>query len=57
MTLIIVNWVDIFIRESYKRLLCDSLNYCIENKGLEIFRYVIMTSHMHLIARAKNFCS
>jgi REP element-mobilizing transposase RayT len=54
MTLTTVNWVDIFTRDSYKQLLCDSLNYCIEKKGLEVFCYIIMTSHMHLIARAKN---
>ena len=39
---------------SYKQLLCESLNYCVEKKGLEIFSYVIMTSHLHMIARAKN---
>ena len=54
MTLTTINWVDIFTRDRYKQLLCDSLNYCVEKKGLEIFSYVIMTSHMHLIARAKN---
>ncbi len=35
-------------------MLCDSLNYCVEKKGLEIFSYVIMTNHMQLIARTKN---
>lgn len=54
MTLIIVEWVDVFIREKYKQILCDRLNYCVEKKGLEIFCYVIMTSHIHLIARVKN---
>jgi putative transposase len=54
MTLTTVEWIDIFTRDRYKQILCDSLNYCIDNKGLEIFCYVIMTNHMHLIARAKN---
>ena len=54
MTLTTISWVDIFTRDSYKQLLCDSLNFCVEKKGLEIFSYVIMTSHMHMIARAKN---
>ena len=54
MTLTTVEWVDLFIREKYKQIICDSLNFCIEKKGLEIFCYVIMTSHIHLIARARN---
>jgi hypothetical protein len=48
MTLTTINWVDIFTRDSYKQLLCDSLNYCIEEKGLEIFCYLIMAQpHAH----------
>jgi putative transposase len=54
MTLTAVEWLDIFIRNDYKQIICDSLNFCIEQKGLEIFCYVIMSSHLHLIARAKN---
>ena len=54
LTMTTVEWVDVFIRNEYKELLCESLNYCISNKGLEIFCYVIMSSHLHLIARAKN---
>ncbi|HRH67196.1 MAG TPA: transposase [Bacteroidia bacterium] len=54
LTLTTVRWVDLFIREKYKQIICDSLNYCIEKKGLEVFCYVIMTSHIHLIARSKS---
>jgi putative transposase len=49
-----VGWVDLFIRDSYKQLIADNLNYCIDNKGLEIFAYVIMPSHLHMIASSKN---
>ena len=49
-----VEWVDAFMRREHKQILCDSLNYCIDVKGLEIFAYVIMSSHMHMIARAKE---
>ena len=49
-----MEWVDIFIQDKYKNLLCESLNYCVEKKGLEIFCYVLMSTHLHLIARAKN---
>ncbi|MET3503507.1 REP element-mobilizing transposase RayT [Mucilaginibacter rubeus] len=27
----------------------DSLKYCIENKGLELYAWCIMSSHVHLI--------
>jgi len=35
-------------------MICESPNFCVQEKGLEIFAYVIMSSHMHMIARAKN---
>jgi|GEM_PF-4736081 len=30
-----VNWIDVFIRREYKDIIVDSLNFCVENKGLE----------------------
>lgn len=49
-----VEWADALLRPEHKNIICDSLNYCVTEKGLEIFAYVIMSSHMHMIARAKN---
>ena len=49
-----VEWADAFMRREHKQILCDSLNYCVDVKGLEIFAYVIMSSHMHMISRAKE---
>jgi putative transposase len=45
----VVYWIDVFIRNDYKRMLLDSLRYCQEKKGLELYAYCIMTSHVHLI--------
>lgn len=53
-TFTIVNWIDIFSRKDYKLIITDSLNFCIENKGLEIFAWVIMSNHIHLIIKAKQ---
>ena len=50
----IVEWTDALMRPEHKNLICESLNFCVQEKGLEIFAYVIMSSHMHMIARAKN---
>ena len=53
-TFTVRRWVDVFSRSTYCELLLDSLKYCQENKGLEIFAWVIMSNHCHLIIRAKN---
>lgn len=47
-------WLDIFTREQYKQVLIDSLKYCQQKKGLEIYAWVIMTNHLHLIVRAQE---
>jgi putative transposase len=44
-----VNWIDVFIREVYFEVMVESLNYCINNKGMVIYCYCIMPSHVHLI--------
>lgn len=44
-----VNWIDLFTRNEYKNILLDSLRYCQQNKGLEIYGWCIMTNHIHLI--------
>ena len=58
LTFTIVGWADALLRTEHKKLICDSLKFCVDNKGLEIFSYAIMTSHIHLLARAKkaNLC-
>jgi hypothetical protein len=42
MTLTIAGWIDLFARKEYAEFIEDNLNYCIENKGLEVFNYCIM---------------
>ena len=48
-TITIIDWVDLFIRPIYFKILDDSLNYCIANKGLKVHAYVYMSSHIHMI--------
>lgn len=50
----VVGWVDVFIRREYKDLFIDSLVYCCRNKGLVIYAYVIMSSHVHLLLARSN---
>lgn len=50
-TLTTVDWIDVFTRVNHKKLIADSLNYCIKNKGLAVFAYCLMPSHLHMICR------
>jgi REP element-mobilizing transposase RayT len=50
-TLTVVGWIDVFTRKEYAIELLNNLNYCIDNKGFEVFCYCLMPSHLHLICR------
>ena len=54
LTLQVVYWVDVFTRPTYKDILIESLIHCQKEKGLEIFAYVIMSNHLHLIVRSET---
>ncbi|NOY95969.1 MAG: transposase [Chlorobi bacterium] len=45
----IVNWIDLFTRQTYSELVLDSLKYCQKEKGLVVHAWCIMPSHLHLI--------
>lgn len=50
----IVGWLDVFTRKLYKDVIVESLQYCIEHKGLKVYSYVIMTNHIHLVCQASQ---
>ncbi|MEA4974563.1 MAG: transposase [Paludibacter sp.] len=45
----IVEWIDLFTRKVYRDIIIDSLRFCQKNKGLEIYAFVIMSNHIHLL--------
>jgi REP element-mobilizing transposase RayT len=49
-----VHWIDLFIRPEYAEILLASLRHCQVEKGLEIYGWCIMTSHVHLIIGTTN---
>lgn len=53
-TITTVNWVDLFTRLDHKQMIIDSLKYCSIQKGLEIYAYCLMPSHLHLLCRAPD---
>ena len=48
-TFSVVYWVDVFSRSIYKDIVVESLRYCQKEKGLEIYGWIIMSNHIHLI--------
>ena len=53
-TCTIVEWIVLFTRPCYKNIITDSLNYCIKAKGLKVNGWVLMTNHLHILARCKE---
>ena len=53
-TLTVVGWMDVFTRAEYCELIVENLNYCVANKGLGIYSYVLMPSHLHMVAYAEK---
>lgn len=52
LTFTIVDWVDVFTRKTYKDIITDNLGFYKQQHGLEIYGFVVMTNHIHLIARS-----
>jgi putative transposase len=50
----VVHWIDVFVREEYCISIIESLNFCIKNKGMKLYAYCIMPSHIHLIFHDEN---
>jgi REP element-mobilizing transposase RayT len=54
LTLTVIHWIDLFTRKEYRDVLVDSLKYCQAAKGLEIYAWVIMSNHIHLVAACQR---
>lgn len=54
LTFAVVVWVDVFTRKEYKDIFLDSLKYCQQQKGLELYAFCIMPNHVHLLAGVKE---
>ena len=49
-----VNWIDLFTRQLYFNIPIDSITYCRKEKGMELYCYCLMPSHIHFIFRSSN---
>ena len=53
-TLTAVDWIDVFTRRELKNVIVDSLKYCQKNKGLIIYAWCLMHSHLHMIVGTQS---
>jgi REP-associated tyrosine transposase len=53
-TFTVVQWLDVFTRREYRDIFVQSIRYCQQHKGLEVYGFVIMTSHVHMILRSSG---
>ncbi|SHJ59613.1 REP element-mobilizing transposase RayT [Maribacter aquivivus] len=49
-----VYWIDVFTRQIYFDILEQSIQYCRKEKGMELYCYCFMPSHIHLIFRSSD---
>lgn len=50
-TITTVDLVDIFTRLRQRYILIESLQHCQKERGLEIYAYCVMSSHLHMLCR------
>jgi putative transposase len=50
----VVGWIDVFTRRNYQDILVESIQFCQQNKELQLHCYCIMPSHVHLICYSKE---
>jgi REP element-mobilizing transposase RayT len=53
-TITVVGWIDVFTRKEYVYELIENIKYCQNNKGLNLYAYVIMSNHLHFIASSNE---
>ncbi len=50
----IVDWKPVFISDKYYYILIDNLNFYSSKYSIEVFAYVFLDNHFHLICRCKD---
>ena len=53
-TATVIDWVDVFSRKTYRDIVIESLDFCIQNKGMILYGYVVMSNHIHLIVQSND---
>src|SRR5436190_9111363 len=53
LTCTVVDWIDVFTRKNHKLAIVDSLKHCQEHKGLNIYAWCLMPSHLHMLVNTE----
>jgi REP element-mobilizing transposase RayT len=53
-TATVVDWIDVFTRKSYRDCIIECFDYCMKNKGMILYGYVVMSNHIHMIVQSKE---
>ena len=48
------NWYYIFDRHDRWQIIADSLIHCQKHKNLDIYAYVFMLNHLHMVVRSDD---
>ena len=50
----IIEWIPVFTSKKYFEILIDALKFCRANKNLNLYAYVILDNHFHLVVSGPN---
>lgn len=53
-TTTVINWESVFTAIPCFDVIIDSLKYCMENKALHVYGYVVMPNHAHYLVSTEN---
>lgn len=53
-TATVVDWIDVFSRKNYRDCIIECFDYCIKNKEMILYGYVIMSNHIHMILQSND---
>jgi REP element-mobilizing transposase RayT len=53
-TATVVDWIDVFSRKNYRDCIIECFDYCIKNKGMILYGYVVMSNHIHMIIQSND---
>jgi len=49
-----VEWLPVFTSKPYFDILLDSFTFCRQNKGLQLYAFVILDNHFHAVVSGSN---
>src|SRR5882757_2634598 len=53
-TLTVIDWINVFTRRYYSDFIIENLTYCQQYLNLNVYAYVIMPNHIHLVANVPD---